>query len=265
MTDPPTSTPFPWRTALVTGGSSGIGLAIVTRLAAAGVPTVAVARRADRLDALAARWPGLVEPLVADLESPDGRARTGARLCDAARPIDLLVNNAGYGVDGQFHDRTSAEHLGQIELNVGALVELTSVALASMTAHRRGWVMQVSSVAGFQPAPGAAVYAATKAFVTSLTEAMAEELRGSGVTVSALCPGYTRTEFQQRSGSATDDRVPSWAWMSAEAVADAGLQGLAGGHVVVVPGTGYRVLSSVSSVLPRRVVRRIAGLATRSR
>ena len=256
----PSSTTFPWRTALVTGGSSGIGAAIVELLAGAGVTTVAVARRGDRLDALAARFPDLVEPLVADLESADGRARTIARLRDPDRPIDLLVNNAGYGVDGRFHQIATADHLGQVELNISALVALTSEALETMIPRRRGWVLQVSSVAGFQPAPSAAVYAATKAFVTSLTEAMAEELRGSGVVVSALCPGFTRTEFQERSGSTTTGRVPKWMWMSAESVAAAGLRGVAAGHVLVIPGIGYRGLSSVSSVMPRSAIRRIVGL-----
>jgi short-subunit dehydrogenase len=250
---------------VVTGGSSGIGAAMVEQLADAGVRTTAVARRGDRLDALASQWPDLVEPLVADLETREGRGRVADRLRDAEDPVDLLVNNAGYGLDGAFHERTAAEHRAQVELNVQALVELTSVALDAMRPRGRGWIMQVSSVAGFQPAPGAAVYAATKAFVTSLTEAMAEELRGSGIVVSALCPGFTRTEFQQRSGSGTEARVPGWMWMSAEDVAAAGLQGLAAGRVLVVPGVGYRALTSVSSVLPRCVVRSVAGLVTRSR
>jgi short-subunit dehydrogenase len=252
-------------TALVTGASSGIGAAVVAQLAADGVVTVVVARRADRLDALAARWPGLVEPLAADLETREGRDLVVARLRDRERPIDLLVNNAGYGLDGPFAERPAADHLGQVALNVQALVELTTAALDAMVARHRGWLLQVSSLAGFVPAPGAAVYAATKAFVTSLAEALSEELRGSGVAVSALCPGFTRTEFHARSGSDTaTDRVPRWAWMSAESVAAAGLHGLATGTVVVVPGTGYRLLASVAAVLPHRLVRRVSGLVARS-
>ena len=152
---------YPFRSALVTGASSGIGEVMTTMLAEAGVPTVVVARRADRLTDLAARLDG-VEVLVADLNDADGLAEVAARIADPDRPIDLVVNNAGFGTNGAFHE-LDPDRLGEeIGLNVAALTRLSHAALAAMVPRGRGWLLNVSSIASFQSAPRLAVYAATR-------------------------------------------------------------------------------------------------------
>ena len=250
---------YPFRTALVTGASAGIGRSIAELLGAAGIPTVIVARRGDRLDELAARFPSL-HPLVADLLSTEGQQTVISRLSDADHPIDLLVNNAGFGVSGNVADVDPDRIHDMIGLNISALTMLTRAALPQMLGRRRGWIMQVSSVAGFQPGPGAAVYSATKAYVTSFTEALSVELRDTGVLVSALCPGFTRTEFHEVSGSADDaSRIPDIAWLSSADVAAAGLNAVAVGKVLEVPGAGYKAITAVSTVLPHGVMRGVLG------
>jgi uncharacterized protein len=254
---------YPYTSALVTGASSGIGAAMVELLAAAGVPTVVVARRADRLQDLAARHDGLVEVLAADLASAAGVAAVAERLADPSRPVDLLVNNAGFGSSGPVAGTDSERLTGQIQVNVLALTQLTRAALPGMVERRRGWVLNVSSVASFQPAPNLAVYAATKAYVTSFTEALHEELRGTGVRATALCPGLTRTEFVQvSSGRQGVSGVPAVAWMSAEEVAATGLADAARGRAISVPGLQYRALVTASNFTPRFLARRVAGIIT---
>jgi len=174
------------------------------------------------------------------------------------------VNNAGFGHSGAFAGEPLAASVGQIELNVTALVHFTRAALPGMIERRRGGVLNVSSVAGFQPAPYGAVYAATKAFVTSFTEALHEELRGTAVTATALCPGYTRTEFMAVSGSADEaGEPPAFAWLTAEQVAADGLAAAAAGRAVVVPGLQYKAFVASSAVVPRSVKRRVAGMLGR--
>ncbi|MGE0729091.1 MAG: SDR family NAD(P)-dependent oxidoreductase [Acidimicrobiia bacterium] len=246
----------PWTRALVTGASSGIGRAIVEVLAAAGVPTVAVARRADRLEALAARHPD-VEPLAADLHDPVDRRRVTDRVGDdGAGAVDLLVNNAGFGATGPFASVGIAAHLEQLDLNCAALVALSHAFVQPRPTPARRWLLNVSSVAGFVAAPGAATYAATKAFVTSFSEALAQEGRADGIVVTALCPGLTRSEFHQRATGYSGrpglaSHAPRWAWMSAEAVAVAGLRGGERGAPVVVPGALNRLLVAGAAVVPR--------------
>jgi uncharacterized protein len=250
---------------LVTGASSGIGEEMVRLLAAAGVPTTVVARRADRLEALAKELDG-IEVLAADLTADDGLARVAQRLTDDARPIELLVNNAGFGSSGPFAELDPDRVDDEVRLNVGALTHLTRAALDPMVAAGKGWVLNVSSVAGFQSAPHMAVYGATKAYVTSFSEALHVELKPNGVTVTALCPGLTRTEFQDVSGTeGLGSRVPSVAWTSVEDVANAGLTACAKGKVLSVPGLQYKALTAVSDVSPRWLTRRIAAAAMRYR
>jgi short-subunit dehydrogenase len=253
------SSRYPFVSALVTGASSGIGEAMVRRLAVAGVPTVVVARRVDRLQQLASELPG-VEVLAADLGTKRGRGLVAERLGDGERPIDLLVNNAGFGSAGQFVDLDAERLADEVGLNALALTVLCRAAVSGMVDRGRGWLLNVSSVAAFQPVPRLAVYAATKAYVLSLSEALHEELRGTGVKVTALCPGLTRTEFVEVSGADADDSwLVSPLWMSADAVADTGLADAAKGRAVSVPGLTYKTFVATSSFMPRGIVRRAAG------
>jgi uncharacterized protein len=255
------ATTYPFRTALVTGASSGIGEAMVRRLAGDGVETVVVARRAPRLSALARELRGL-DALAADLTVDEDLATVAARVSDPEQPIDLLVNNAGFGTSGLIADIERARLENEIRLNVLALTTLTRAALPGMIERHRGWVLNVSSMAGFQPIPTLGVYAATKAYVTSFTEALHEELRGSGVVATALCPGLTRTEFIEVSRSERPSaRYPSVAWMSADQVAVEGLRDTARGRAVSVPGFQNRLFATTSGFVPRGLKRRAAGLA----
>jgi short-subunit dehydrogenase len=253
----------PWKTALVTGASSGIGEAMACLLASNGVRVVAVARREDRLRDLAAEMPqGTVEVLVADLT----KKKHLARVAERAHDVDLLVNNAGFGTSGRFATSDPKRTQREIKLNVQAVVALTRAALDGMVARDRGWICNVSSIAGFQPAPSLAVYAATKAFVTSFTEGLHEELHGSGVSATALCPGLTRTEFQSVSSSEGQSHdYPDFAWMSAEEVASIGLTDTAGRIAVSVPGLANKAFVATTGVLPRGLVRRIAGMVQSQR
>lgn len=257
------ATNFPFTSALVTGASSGIGEAMAELLGEAGIPTVVVARRADRLEELAARFAG-IEVLAADLGDPDGLASVVDRVEDEASPIDLVVNNAGFGTSGPFHELDADRLDAEVQLNIAALTRLSRAALGVMVPRGRGFLLNVSSVASFQPAPKLAVYAATKAYVTSLTESLHEEVRGTGVHVTALCPGLTRTEFQ--SVSATDSyatQYPSFAWLEAAEVAKAGLEDVAAGKALSVPGVLYKGMVTGSSMMPRGIARRLSSLVQR--
>ncbi|MEY2582432.1 MAG: uncharacterized protein QOE09_2281 [Ilumatobacteraceae bacterium] len=254
---------YPFTSALITGASSGIGEAMVRILGEAGIPQVIVARRVDRLDELADRYDG-VEVLPADLTTADGVAEVVRRITDSEHPVDLVVNNAGFGTSGDFHLRDPDRMRDEIALNVLALTLISRAALGVMVPRRRGYLLNVSSVAGFQPAPKLAVYAATKAYVTSLSESLHEELRGTGVHVTALCPGLTRTEFQSVSNTDSySSHYPSFAWMTATDVAEDALRDVAKGRALSVPGALYKTMVAASSVAPRGLARRLAGLVQR--
>ena len=230
----------------------------------AGVATVVVARRAERLSALADRHPD-VEVLVADLATDDGQAAVAARIGDAERPIDLVVNNAGFGTNGTFHELDPERLADEIEVNVAALTRLSHAALSVMLPRRRGWLLNVSSVASFQPAPLLAVYAATKAYVTSFTESLHEEARGSGVHVTALCPGLTHTEFQRVSNTQRySDKYPAIAWTTPDLVVKTGLADVIANKAVSVPGAQYKVLSALTNSAPRWLRRRASGSVQRN-
>jgi short-subunit dehydrogenase len=223
-----------------------------------------VARRRERLEELAARHDGF-EVVVADLTTDAGQRAVAERISAAAGAIDLVVNNAGFGTSGLFHELDPARLAREIELNVGALTRLSHAALASMVPRGRGWLLNVSSVAGFQAAPRLAVYAATKAFVTTLTEGLHEEVRGTGVHVTALCPGLTRTEFQRISSPEGDlERYPSMLWTSAKHVARTSLDDVIAGKALSVPGVVYKTMVTAGSLAPRGFVRRLSGLVQRS-
>ena len=256
----------PFKHALITGASSGIGEAIAHKLGKAGVGMVLVARRKDRLDAIASKYAN-VEVLPADLTTDAGLNAVLERLRDTTRPIvELVVNNAGFGTSGSFAQAEPERLSREISLNINALTRISHEAVRQMQPRGHGYLLNVSSIASFQPGPHLAVYAATKAFVTSLTEALHEELRGSGIRVTALCPGLTHTEFQSISNtSGLESKFPEFAWMSADDVARDGLRAVADGKAICVPGLVNKSLATVSTFTPRGLARRVAGLATRLR
>lgn len=242
--------------ALVTGASSGIGAAIARELARRGFDLVLVARDRARLEAVASGTGATCEVLAADLTEPEGCAAFEARL--GAEPvIDVCVNNAGIGTYGPFHEGDLAAEDRQVRLNVLALVRLSHATARAMAARGRGAILNVSSLASFQPIPENATYAATKAFVTSFTQALHEELRPYGVRVTVLCPGYTHTEFHARAG-ADMSAVPGPLWQDADEVARAGIDALERGRAVCVPGALNRVTAALASVAPRAVTRKAA-------
>jgi short-subunit dehydrogenase len=248
------------RRALVTGASAGIGAAFAERLSQEGYDLIVVARNRHRLETLAQRLHDSdgtqVEVLSADLTDPT-ELRVVERVIGGS-DLDLLVNNAGFGTVGRFAELDIEKEEEEIRLNVVALVRLTRAALPGMLERRSGAIIHVSSMAAFQPGPYNATYCATKAYVNSFTEALHEELRGSGVQLQALCPGFTRTEFQQRA-KVDVSRVPSFAWMGPEEVVSASLAALKRGDIVCVPGFTNRLLSTVVSVVPRSLTRRVVG------
>ena len=254
---------FPFTSALVTGASSGIGAEIARLLGEAGVPTVLVARRGDRLREIADRYDGF-EVLEADLGTSEGQAVTAERIASDDQPVDLVVNNAGFGTSGVFHELDVDRLAGEVELNVKALTVLSHAALSAMVPRGRGYLMNVSSVASFQASPGLGVYAATKAYVTSLSEALHAEVKDAGVHVTALCPGLTKTEFQDHSNTTgLASRIPDLAWTTVEQVASTGLRDVASNRTISVPGTLYKVAVTSSDLLPRSITRWVSGSITR--
>ncbi|RJK94289.1 SDR family NAD(P)-dependent oxidoreductase [Vallicoccus soli] len=247
--------PQTYRTALVTGASAGLGAELARQLAAQGTGLVLVARDRGRLDALAAdlrsRHAVAVEVLPADLVDPDGLAAVESRLRDAGEPVDLLVNNAGLGVREGFVEGDLRDHERLLDLNVRAVLRLSGAAVPDMRARRRGTVLNVSSVAGWLPF---GTYGASKAWVTTFTEGLAAELRGSGVTATALCPGYVVTEFHDRMGVRRSG--PPFLWLRAEDVAAGGLADAARGRVVSVPTLRYKVAATLLQATPRPLLRR---------
>jgi len=245
--------------ALVTGASTGIGEEFARQLAARGNDLVLVARDHARLDALAeelAEARGAhAEVLASDLTNDEQLAAVEER----ARNVDVLVNNAGYGSFGNFYELDLAVEVREVELNVLALMRLTHAAAGAMAARGNGAILNVSSLAGFQPGPMNATYSATKAFVTSFTEAVHEEMKGTGVSVSVLCPGFTHTEFQERA-NAPASSVPGFMWQNAPEVASAGLDGLARNKAIIIPGSVNKVLGAFSNMTPDAVTRRVSAV-----
>lgn len=245
--------------ALITGASAGIGEVYARRLAERGHDLVLVARRADRLEALAAtlrercRVRALVVPV--DLQAPTGPEEVFRRVQEAGLAVGLLVNNAGYGNWGRFAECELAKELGQIDLNLRALVALTRLFLPAMLARRSGIVVNVGSVAGFLPVPYFSTYAATKAFLLSFTHALAAEVAGDGVHVMVVCPGGTATEFQAVSGRDRSGRDDGQ--MTAEQVVDIALADLDRRRRVSVTGLRNKVMSFFADLAPRRLAARV--------
>lgn len=234
-----------------------------------GTNVVAVARDTERLEALAAEVAGAsggsaaqVEVLAADLADPSDLAKVEARVADADQPIDLLVNNAGFGTYGVFADLPIEGEVQEIAVNVIAVVRLTHVALQAMRERGEGTILNVSSVAGLQATPGNGTYGATKAYVTSFTESVHEEAKRFGVNVTAVLPGYTRTEFQTRAN--IDQRaIPGPLWQTAEACATQSLDAAADGKPYFIPGLHNRILAAVATPFPRGLKRRLAARLAR--
>jgi uncharacterized protein len=253
--------------ALVTGSSSGIGAAFARELARRGHDLVLVARTESRLADLATQLESEhgtdAEVLGADLESDAGVARVAERLTDADRPVELLVNNAGFGTSGRFHELPLDQEDAEIRLNVIAVVELTHAALGPMVARGHGGVINVSSVGAYQPTPLSATYCATKAFVSSFTNAVHEELRGTGVKAMVVAPGFTRTEFHLRAGIEHDDKTPGFMWQSSDQVAEAAMKAYDKGRAVCLPGALNTAAAAFSGSMPAGLSRRIAGMVSK--
>ncbi|MDQ1697606.1 MAG: uncharacterized protein QOJ03_2959 [Frankiaceae bacterium] len=244
-----------FRSALVTGASSGIGEQIARTLAARGCALTLVARRTERLAALAQELGAAVavDWLAADLSSDDGIGIVERRLGE--HPVELLVNNAGVGSGGRFHELPAEGEAAQVMLNVLAVVRLTRAAAPAMVAAGRGGILNVSSIAGNQPLYGYATYGATKAFVTSFTESIAFELRGTGVHVSVLKPGYTDTEMNAGTVPDRSSVQGRLLWLGAEQVAVAAVDAVERGRVHCVPGMTWKLADAVTQSLPRAAVR----------
>lgn len=254
-------------TALVTGASAGIGEVFAYRLAKRKFDLVLVARRGDRLEKIAQKVTDTdqvhCEIVVMDLGEPDAPARLFAQLADKGIPVDLLVNNAGFGIGGKFGDQDPARLEQMLALNITSLTLLTRLALERMLPRRSGTILNVASLAAFQAVPNMAAYAASKAYVLHLTEALAEELKGTGVAACCLCPGSTATEFADvaKVSMAGADRVTQ----TPEQVVDEALAGLDQGRRLVVPGWHNQVAAAAGRLVPRRLATVAAGLSMQNR
>jgi hypothetical protein len=243
----------------VTGATAGIGNAFVRRLANDRYDLVLVSRDAERLEVLAAElrttYGVQVEVLPADLAEDDGCRTVEARLGDRARPVDLLVNNAGFAVNRRFVTGDIEDEERMLRVLVRAVLRLTRAAVPGMIERRHGAVINVSSVAGFVPQ---GTYSAAKAWVTSFTQGLAADLTGTGVRAVALCPGFTSTEFHERAGIDMS-RTPDWLWLDADEVVDSAFTALAHGTVVCVPGAQYKTIVTLARHVPTRLLTAVAG------
>jgi short-subunit dehydrogenase len=257
---------FPYRTALITGASSGIGAVFAQALAARGCDLVLVARSGDRLRELAARLAQAhgrrVEAIAADLAQPGPGAPLKAVVDGLGMKIDLLVNNAGFGTRGAFETLDPAREQQEVLLNIGAVVDLSRAFLPGMLAGGHGGIINLSSMAAFQPTPYMAVYGASKAFVWSFTDALWVEAGGRGVHVMAVCPGPVETAFFDSPGiEALRERVPKGSALRPEQVVEAALKGLLARRRLVIPGTMVHALSWLTRLGPRALLARGAGQA----
>jgi len=258
MTLPPPSSDT---TAVVTGASSGIGAEIARELARRGHGVTLAARREGRLADLAGELHRLhavrTEVIPLDVTDPSARAGLAHSIAGRGLEIDVLVNNAGFSTTGPVHRADPAREVAMVRTDVEAVVDLCTRLVPPMVERRRGAVLNVASTAAFQPLPGQAGYGGCKAFVLAYSQAMGAELRGTGVSVTTLCPGPVRTEFAETAGFTEEEAegsLPRMMWLSAAQVARAAVDGLAEGRSVVIPGIANRVAAGVARAAPRRVL-----------
>jgi short-subunit dehydrogenase len=248
--------------ALITGASAGLGEEFARQLAGTGLRLVLVARRKERIEALAAELgpkAGDARAVALDLSEAGACAALIADLAAAGEQVELLVNNAGFGLAGRFAGLDAVQQRQMIDLNCGLLTELARAVVPGMVERRSGGILNVASTAAFQPGPGMAVYFATKAFVLLFSEALHEELRPSGVRVTALCPGPTKTEFGKVAGFGGNgifDRLSA----DAPSVVRLGLKALKRNRAVAIPGLVNKVSAQGHRLFPRLVVRKAAGM-----
>ena len=267
-------------TALITGGTAGIGRAFADKFAALGYDLVLVARNQERLDAAAEELRGRpnaaeddasaptasaapapsttasirVETLSADLATAEGRLAVEERLGEKDRPIDILVNNAGFGLNRSFRDGSIEDEERLIDVHIRAVMRLTYAALPGMVLRGKGSVINVASVAAFVPR---GTYSAAKAWVVSFSETVAAELHGTGVRCLAVCPGMTHTEFHDRA-DVDVAKIPEWMWLDPADVVDTAIEDLRKGVTVSVPGTQYKLLLGANRLVPRRLSTKVS-------
>jgi short-subunit dehydrogenase len=245
------------KVALITGASAGLGVEFARQLGRRGHRLVLAARRKDRLEELANDL-GNARVVAIDLSKRDASAKLMIDLEAAGEEVEVLVNNAAFGLIGRFAELDARRLRQMIDLNVGTLTDVCRAVAPQMIARKSGGIINVASTAAFQPGPNMAVYFASKAYVLSFTEALHEELKPHGVNVSCLCPGPTRTEFGAVAGFGGNglyDRVV----MQPPEVVEVGLVGLEKNHAVVVPGLVNKIGAASTRFVPRSVVRKIAG------
>jgi short-subunit dehydrogenase len=246
-------------TCLITGASSGIGAELARGLAGHGLGVTLVARREDRLTELAdeirAEHGVRAETVAADVSDEESRGRLFDEVASRGLTVEMLVNNAGFGSGGRFTRLDAAKEASMVRTNCEAVVALTGHYLPEMVDRGRGAVLNLASLIAFQPVPFQATYGATKAFVLSFTDAVHEELRGTGVTATAVCPGPVRTEFGEQGGfGGADERIPEPMWLEADKVARDALRAVERGDRVVVPGAGNQIAALWGQHLPRSVL-----------
>src|SRR5690242_17153885 len=246
------------QTALITGASYGIGLDLAECFAKDGYNLILTARSADALkqaaDKLAAQYKIAATPIALDLGAHGGGTKLAQEIAAKGLTVDVLVNNAGYGIAGAMDGSKAGEQLGMVDLNVRALLELTQIYWPSMLKNKRGGVLNVASTAAFQPGPLMATYYASKAFVLSLSEALWKEAEGTGVHVSCLCPGPTTSKFRERAGTGKTRLSNAGTPMPSMAVAKLGYDGWRANKRVVITGARNVLLATLVPFLPRRAV-----------
>jgi len=259
----------PQRTALITGGSGGIGLELAKVIARNGFDVALVARKRDTLEAAAGQLEGKFQikahVFAADLRRQDAPQAIFDFLRNENIPIEILVNNAGFGLGGEFSETDLDRELEMIQVNIAALTQLTKLFLPAMIKRKSGKILNVASTAAFQPGPLMSVYYASKAYVLSFSEALAEELRDSGVTVTALCPGPTKTDFASTAHVGQSRLFTLFGVADAASVAEFGFQAMMQGRRVAIPGARNKLVAASHRFFPRGLVTKVARMAQESR